>query len=224
VENDPLSTYFGLKDCTISAIATGEQASSLLELRDLLTFVDVRCIFHHFWADLLRPKFIHPEFHNDFARWAHYGLRDNYLAERLGVIDPTDFLDLEQLRSHLIEIIESRIDEHDFFVWTRLQEPFYFMRSIIVVFDTSRSMQHPEELPQTVASLTPSSIFYHFIDARRRTPKQVDDFTVWLESFGDTYKELIVKIRAVDPYFLKLTELKNKLYEVVSEYFDNKKP
>jgi hypothetical protein len=214
-----MKTNFLIKDCAISAIATGEKAYSLIELRDLLFRIDKSCIFHHFWADLLRPKFIHPEYHNDFANWAHYKLHDNFLAEKLGIIDPTDFPDLEELRSHLIEVIESRIEEHEFFFWTKHHTPFYFMKSVIVVFDSKISLKDPVELPNVISSLTPSSIFYHFIDARRRTKYGTDDFTIWLQNFGETYQKLITNIHAIDPYFLTLTSLRSKILEVVTEYF-----
>ena len=38
------------------------------------------------------------------------------------------------------------------------------------------------------------SIFYHFIDARRRTPLGRNDFSSWLMGFGDEHRELLDRI------------------------------
>jgi hypothetical protein len=56
------------------------------------------------------------------------------------------------------------------------------------------------------------SIFYHFIDARRRTERGRSDFVEWLASFGNgDYDELIKNINAIDPYFTTLAELRREL-------------
>ena len=59
------------------------------------------------------------------------------------------------------------------------------------------------------------SIFYHFIDAKRRLPDGLDDFSLWLMSFGDKYQELIHQIRNLDPYFFTLPELKKELGDML---------
>jgi hypothetical protein len=62
--------------------------------------------------------------------------------------------------------------------------------------------------------LSASSVFYHFIDARRRLPDAVDDFRAWLRGFGDEYNDLMTSLSEVDPYFETLTELKERLAAV----------
>jgi len=58
---------FAVKDCALIAIATGERAHNLRELRDRLETTRPGCIYHHFWGGLLRPSFDDPEYQNDFA-------------------------------------------------------------------------------------------------------------------------------------------------------------
>jgi hypothetical protein len=63
------------------------------------------------------------------------------------------------------------------------------------------------------------SIFYHFIDSRRRTAENKNDFSVWLASFGDKYQALIEDLDNIDPYFTTLTELRKEITEVFIEYY-----
>jgi hypothetical protein len=61
------------------------------------------CIYHHFWGTLLRAQFADREYSNDFATWCHRSLHDTAVAERLAVIDPADYSDLEELRQALAD-------------------------------------------------------------------------------------------------------------------------
>lgn len=213
------STPFIVRNCTMSAIATGERAGSLTELRDRLMTTHLDCIYFHFWGGRLDTQFPFPEFHNDFASWAHHALHDEYLAERFGIIDPTDYNSLNNLRNDLIDIVEDRLEESPNIVWANKQDEFHFIRSIIIVSETSIVINTPEDLPKALNQLPPSSIFYHFIDSRSRTPEHRDDFSAWLKTFGTKYSTLVENIESIDPYFLSLTELRKELIKIVKKYF-----
>lgn len=210
---------FAIKDCDLIAIATGRRAQSLKEMKDQLQSIHPGCIYYHFWGGLLRPKFVDPEYNNDFAAWVSHALHDPKLAERLGIIDPTDFSDIEGLRQELIEVIEQRLDENRFTLRSRADEQFHFVRSQIVVFDTHHKIKVPEELVNIMPLLSVGSVFYHFIDARRRPPEGIDDFRAWLSALGQKYKKLCERLAEVDPYFATLTELRHQLSLIFSAYF-----
>lgn len=210
---------FAVKDCALVAIATGHRAQNLRELRDKLVDIHPGSIYYHFWGGLLRPLFDNPEYNNDFAVWARYGLNDLQLAERLAVIDPKDYVDMEDLRRELIDTVEERLDESEWIPWSKSDHGFHFIRSQIVVFDTHKRIERPEELVAVVPKMSASSIFYHFIDARRRSEDGVDDFRAWLGGFGDTYGLLCVDLAAVDPYFITLVELRDEVSAVMRKHF-----
>ena len=102
---------FSVKDCALLTIATGKKAQNLKEMRDHLLNIHIGSIYHHFWGGLMRPGFHEPEYNNDFAKWVHDALQDHILAERLSVVNPAAFADLESLREALLEVIEQRLDE-----------------------------------------------------------------------------------------------------------------
>jgi hypothetical protein len=216
---DAAAPPFLVKDCSLSTIATGEHAGTLIEFRDKLSTIHEGCIYHHFWGGHLRPMFVDPEYHNDFAAWAHHVMHDDILAERLGIIDPTDYKDLELLRQAVLEVVEERLDERDAFFWTKRRENFHFVRSKLIVFATPLRITNPIDLITVVPAMSTHSIFYHFIDARRRLPDNLDDLSIWLKSFGDEYNELIHQLKSIDPYFFTLPELKKQIIKIINQYF-----
>ena len=192
---------FIVKDCALIPLATGEYIQTLRELRDKLKTISTSSIYYHFWGGLLRPSFDDPEFQNDFAVWSSRNLHDKTLAERLALIDPTGHENLEELRAAIIEVIEERLEESELLSCATASNRFYFVRSQIIVFDTGKRITSLEELTSYIPHMSQGSIFYHFIDARGRTPQGKNDFTMWLMGFGVQYKELGERISEIDPYF-----------------------
>jgi len=213
------SQYFFVKNCSLAATAIGEQASSLFELREKLATIDESCIYFHFWGARMNSQFTHTQHHNDFASWAYHRLHDHILAEKLSVIDPTEFDTLEALRQELLETIERRLDDYDIVLSTKKEDRFHFIRSIIIIFESALIISQPEDLSKVIETLSPGSIFYHFIDARSRTSEKIDDFSFWLKMFGSKYDVLIENIQAIDSYFLSLRQLKDELMRAINNYF-----
>ena len=205
---------FRLRDCALVAMATGRRALNLRELREGIMYVNSGSIYYHFWGRFLRPTFDEPEYNNDFAWWAHHALHDKALAERLGVVNPAHFTDLEQLRQELLDIVETRLDESEVVAWARADKQFHFIMAKTIVFDTGVTVNSPHELAHILPRVSSGSIFYHFIDARRRTPGHVDDFSAWLEGLGPQYDEVRDRLRRIDPYFGSLADLRRELITV----------
>ena len=210
---------FKIMDCALIAIATGQKAQNLRELRDQLKIIHPGCLFYHFWGGLLNPHFDDPEFQNDFAVWAKHYLHDSKISEQLSLIDPNIFNDIEDVRKELIEVIEERLSESEHVPWAKTGHEFHFIRSQIVIFDTGVIYKEPKDLLEVIPNMSLGSIFFHFIDSRRRTPDKKNDFSAWLFSFGKTYKELIEALDKIDPYFTTLTDLRHEIDTVFHYHF-----
>lgn len=210
---------FGIRDCALIAQATGYKAQSLRELRDGLQWVDGSSIYHHFWGRLLQPQYDEPEYSNDFASWAYHGLHDKTLAERLSMVDPSEFDDIDHLRQELIDIVEIRLDESEIFLWSQADQRFHFTKAQVVVFHTGVEITEPVELARLMPGLGNGSVFYHFIDARRRTDTKSDDFSAWLIGFGHQYEDLTRQLLDVDPYFSSLKDIRHKISDILAAYF-----
>ena len=204
---------FEVKDCALIAIATGKRARNLRELINLLQDIDLNSIYYHFWGGLLRPRFDNPEYHNDFAIWVAQSLYNKTLAERLALIDPAKYESMAGLRDEIIDLIEEDLDETEYPVWSGRDDQFEFIGSQLVVFNTNVRIKTPPEMADFFSRMSSGSIFFHFIDGRRRNENELDDFRKWLMQFGVQYKNLIERIEVIDPYFSSLTELRTHLTE-----------
>lgn len=213
-------TCFVARDCALISLATGITAETLRELRDGLIEAPEASLYHHFWGRLLRPQFDEPEYLNDFASWVHHSLREKALAERMSLIDPTDFGDMEDVRHELVELIEQRLDESESVPWARADQRFYFIRAQLVLFDTGLCVDHPAELSALLPRFSTSSLYYHFIDARRRNHSHYDDFCSWLGNYGNEFADLIQRLSSLDPYFSSLHETRRRVADIFAERFD----
>jgi hypothetical protein len=215
------SIHFFLKDCALIALATGKKAQNLRELNENLRDIDANSIYYHFWGGLLRARFDNPEYHNDFAIWIAHSLHNKALAEQLAVIDPIAFDTMDDLRKELIEIMEENLDDTEFPAWAKRDDQFEFIRSQIVVFDTGISLDNPADLLRFLPQMSLGSVFYHFIEGRRRNPNSADDFRNWLFHFGEEYEDLCTEIGEICPYFKSLKELRAELLTTFTSYFEN---
>ncbi len=210
-------TPFQIKDCALIMRTTDIlPALNLREFRAGIAACPVESLYHHFCETVIRPSFDDPEFHNDFARWARRGLHDHILAERLEILDPYAFADMEELRRVVLELIDDRLSEVSLIPWTSEQGPFHFLQATTVVFDTGKSFRNPEEMRDAVAEMTTSSIYYHFWEARRRTPEHRDDLSAWLSQWNKRGEKIIKTILEIDFYFLNLKELQNRLIRAMA--------
>lgn len=215
-----MKTQFIARDCALIGQSAGVKAQTLKEFRDGIGSVPIGSIYQHFWGRLLRPNFDEPEYSNDFASWVYHALGEKPLAERLSAVHPSDFNDLEELRSEIVELIDARLDEIDVAPWTVRINQFYFLKSQMVVFDTGIRIGHPSKLGSIVSELSTGSIFYHFIDARRRTTDKIDDFSQWLSEFGAECRPLVDRLSEVDPFFSSLREIRLILSEIFNDSGD----
>ena len=210
---------FAVKDCALVALATGRKSRLLQDFRGELARIPAASIYHHFWGGLLQPRFEEREYNNDFAAWVRGAVHELVLAERLAALSPVDYPDLEALRRALLDLVDTRLDETEHLIWAPASEAFEFVRSQIVVFDTEHSLEHPRDLAVALPELSTSSIFYHFIDARRRTEGGHDDFSDWLCAYGAEFSSLRDRLANVDPYFGSLAELRDELAGLFAEQF-----
>ncbi len=210
-------TLFEIKDCALVVrMADQRSAMNLRELYDRITVCSSESIYHHFCETPLRPTFDDPEFRNDFAAWSKRALHDDELAERLGILDPYDFTNLEELRQILLEIIDERLSELTYIPWAKPGMEFHFLQALTVVFNTGVSIESPEELPLAISRMTTSSLYYHFLEARRRVEGGLDDFSTWLLNWNHRGEALINAFAEVDFYFLTLRELQSEMYRTAS--------
>jgi hypothetical protein len=216
-------TPFEVKDCALLSRMSGIlPASNLRELRERIAACGENVLFHHYCETTLRTTFDNPDYRNDFAVWAKLYLGDRVLAERLGILDPYSFPTMGELRAATLDVIDERLGELTMIPWARPGDEFYFMESTTVVFDTGIRIATPSRLSAIIRKMTNSSVYYHFLEARRRPPMQVDDFTAWLAGGGEEYRPYLEAISSIDYYFNSLGYLRRELARVLASLKESK--
>lgn len=208
---------FEIKDCALLVRMSGlPPAINLRELRMRIAACSESVLFHHFCETLLRPTFDNPDYRNDFAVWAKLYLGDRVLAERLGILDPYSMNTIEDLRSVVLEILDDRLSEVSDISSVSRGDEFYFLEAATVTFDTGDRITHPRELAAAVRGMTNGSVYYHFLEARRRLAGGKDDFSVWLQEEPEKNRKFIDALASIDFYFYSLAELRRQIVQAIS--------
>jgi Family of unknown function (DUF5752) len=212
-------TPFEVKDCALLARMSGlPPAYNLRELRERVAACSENVLFHHYCETTLRSTFDNPDYRNDFAVWSKLYLGDRVLAERLGILDPYSFPSLGELRAATLEVIDERLGELTMIPWARPGDEFFFMEATTVIFSAGMRIAHPSELADAIRKMTNGSVYFHFLEARRRPPIGKDDFTSWLleNVDGGRNRLYIEALASIDIYFHSLADLRKELAALLS--------
>ncbi len=216
---------FEVKDCALLARMSGLQpAFNLRELRERIAVCGENVLFHHFCETTLRGTFDNPDYRNDFAVWSKLYLGDRVLAERLGILDPYAFPSLGGLRAATLEVLDERLSELTMIPWARPGDEFFFREATTVVFSAGIRISRSTEFAAAIRNMTVGSVYYHFLEARRRPPIGKDDFTAWLleNGNGGKHRPYIDALASIDFYFHTLAELRKELVKVLSDLEETK--
>ena len=192
----------------------GRRARDEQELLELLEEVPIDCIYHHTAARFLRFEVLDATFPNDFAMWATREVRDQVLGERLGVIDPFDFANLEMLRQELVSTLDDHLSRISVVPRVIHGEPFHFMRSRLIEIPSGFEAHDLETFADALGRVDASSIYYHTVEARLRKGVSEGDFARWL---GDQLHEktLTAKIARLSPFSSSLEAMRTQLLGLV---------
>lgn len=195
----------------------GVKATDELQLLESLEEVPLDSIYSHTHGYFLRRKGVFGAYPNDFATWVAIQVRDRVLGERLGVLSPFDFRDLEELRSEMIRIIDDHLSHLHIVPRVLYGEPFYFTRSHFVEIPTGVEAWTLEEFFGGLERVDVSAVFYHQFRSSPQesaTPhgleKSGNDFASWIsKELG--LEDLGEEIRGIHPYFTTLEDYRDQV-------------
>ncbi len=185
--------------------------------RDLLVGIEevpTDSIHYHTHSSFLRSRYLGTPYANDFATWAAIQVRDRVLGERLAVIDPFDYGDLERLRAALVNIIDDHIGSLQSIPRIVFGEPFDFMRSTIIKVPTGLTARTLREFHDALARVDLSVVYYHFFEPVRSSDPDGTDPAIWLEDELHL-PELAMRVRKLNPYVSSLVGLRTRLVSLI---------
>ncbi len=213
----PAANTFWFFEYLLMPRPTGIKATNLKELLHFLRDLDEPGLEYHLWqSHLTMTQTV--EYPNDFALWAANALHDDKLAEKLSSIAPFEYSSLIQVREALTEILEDYLWESTYNPQVKPGFEFYFIEASAVILHSGISAQNLRQFCQALQTVGLDSIYYHFVDARRRLANgKRDDFSHWIETNFDL-PDLVSALRDIDVYFYSLREIREALLSLVREH------
>jgi hypothetical protein len=206
------ATPFRFIGCLELREMLGRKAADVQQLMSVIEEAPLDSIYYHTHSYFLRYEYGPTLFPSDFATWAAVSVRDRVLSERLGLIDPFEFKDLESLRAQIV----STIDDHLKSLWNvpRLihGEPFEFIRSHIIEVDLELSAGSLKEFRDQLSTVDRSALFNHICEAKIRKGRRSGDFITWIASNqGLSLPKLAEQVAAIQPLGLTLEGIRARI-------------
>ena len=213
----PTQELFHFTGCSELHEILGKTAEDERRLVELIEEVPLDSIYFHTHSYFLRHSYVDRVYPNDFAQWVAMEVRDIVLAERLAVVDPFEFANLESLREELLSIIDDHLSRMPIVPRLIYGSPFYFGQSRILKVPTGLEVAALKAFRHALAEVEVSAIYYHVFEARHRLSNSENDFSTWtLESLG--MPDLAHKLRSINPYLGSLERLRSVLIGVCDEF------
>lgn len=194
----------------------GRCARDEQQLLEAIEEIPLDSLFYHTHSFFLRHKYIAGPYPNDFATWAAIQVRDRVLGEKLGILDPYDFENLEALRAEIVNIIDEHLSQLQIIPRAIYGEPFHFMQSRIIEVPTGLEAQNLMEFRKILAAVDASVIYYHNFEAILRLGRRKGDFALWIEEQLEL-PELAKKISNLDFYMISLESIRQRIIKLCDE-------
>ena len=207
-------TPFRFLGCIELREILGVRARDERELMELIEQVPASSIYYHTHSIFLRHHRVPGAYPNDFANWVAGQVGDQVLGERLAVIDPFEFPDLEQLREELVSDIAEHISALHPVPRVVFGEPFFFVQSHVAEVPLDIEVRSLAEFHRAVQAVDASSIYFHMLEARVRRGKRHGDFVEWLEeALGLTTQA--EQVARINPYLGGLERIRSEILRVL---------
>src|SRR5262245_58302631 len=180
--NSSATMPFRFISCMELRDVLGKRAMDEHRLLELIEEVPVDSIYYHTHSSFLRHACTQQLYSDDFAIWVVLYAQDRVLDERLGVLDPFAFSDIEQLRDEIIRILAEHLNHSTSASRCIVNEPFEFIRSHIIEIPLGLETRTLSECCDALTKEEIGAVYNHVCEARMRRRLLSVDFARWLSS------------------------------------------
>lgn len=190
---------------------TGIKVYSVKELIEALKTIDRLSIFYHMYTNIFNYHNLPTFYTNSISYWLY---KNGYLllAEKLSVIDPLDYFDLEELRNALVQTLEKNYDKS---LDEKKENPFYFITAEREIIECGKIAYSLDQFIENIKKSSINSLFYHLVTSRLENKTLINDYSSWLINTGEVKKA--EKINKLDIYSMNLYEIKKKIVKILEE-------
>lgn len=196
-------------------VILGIKAKNIIELLEGIKNVPGSSIYYHTHKFLQQHHYLSPEPPNDFAFWVSNIIQEKVLGEQLAAVDIIQYKSIADLRKKFIELIENFLKTNQQIREAPPGNEFQFLKSKSFILKTNQTAHNLIEFYEIFKNISINSIYFHMFEARLRLEKTTNDFSLWLESIGESH--LAKKIAQFDPYTMTLNDLKNKIIKLLEK-------
>ncbi len=212
MSNRSANMPFRFVSCMELREVLGKRAMDEHRLLELIEEVPADSIYYHTHSYFLRHAYTQQLYSNDFATWVVLYSQDRVLGERLGVLDPFAFSDIEQLRDEILRIMADHLNHSMATSRCVVSEPFEFIRSHIIEIPLGLETRTLSEFYDALANVEIGAVYNHVCEARMRKRLLSVDFARWLSSEeGLGLRELALHVEQVGRLGLSLEGIRNKI-------------
>jgi len=197
----------------------GRSARDEQQLLEAIEEIPLDSLSYHTQSFFLRHAYIAGPYPNDFATWAAIQVRDRVLGEKLGILNPYDFENLEALRAEIVNIIDEHLSQLQIIPRVIYGEPFHFMQSRIIEVPTGLEARTLTEFKNILATADASVVYYHNFEAILRLGRKEGDFALWIEEQLDL-PELARRISRLDFYMTSLESIRHRIINLCHEVLE----
>ncbi len=158
----------------------GKRALDESRLLEIIEEAPADSIYYHTHSYYLRHPYSQGLYPNDFATWVALHDQDSVLGERLGILDPFEFDDIERLRVSIVTIIVDHLSHLGTIPRCITGEPFEFVRSHVIEADLGLQAWTLREFRDILAGVEVGAVYNHVCEARLRKGRLSGDFANWL--------------------------------------------
>lgn len=203
---------FRFYSCVELRKVLGKRAMDEQRLLELIEEVPADSIYYHTHSYYLRHSYTQGLFPNDFATWAALLVQDRVLAERLGLLDPFQFEDIEQLREALLTVLGDHLSRLRTVPHCSTGVPFEFLSSHMIEADLGLETATLQEFRDGLARVDIGAVYNHVCEARLRKGHPRGDFADWVSSpDGLAMPDLAARFVEVNNLGLSLENARLKL-------------
>ena len=188
----------------------GRRAFDERELLEHVEEVPLDSIYFHTHGLFLRERMMPGTYPNDFATWAAIQVRDRVLGEKLGIVDPQDFADLESLRAEVVSLIDDHLSAIGSVPRVMFGDPFYFMQSRVLEIPTGVKVRTLAEFRDALLGVDAAVVYLHVVEARGRKGRRRNDFAAWIdEQLG--LSDLAAAVGRLNPFPFGVEAVRQRL-------------
>lgn len=190
----------------------GKRALDEARLLEIIEEAPADSIYYHTHSYYLRHPYSQGLYPNDFATWVALHGQDSVLGERLGILDPFEFDDIERFRVSILTIIADHLSRLGTVPRSTTGEPFEFVRSHVIEADLELQVWTLKEFREALAHVEAGAIYNHVCEARLRKGRLSGDFADWLSAEdGLGLPDLAAQVAKVGRFGLSLEGMRARI-------------